>query len=98
MIIVNKFNTSQMKKYIIGSLAIATIAIAGWNFNQKSEVQLTDLALDNVEALASGEQNSPKMCYQTIVSGLNYLIRDCSHCGYTSASFYGGTYFCNSTW
>lgn len=55
MIIVNKFNTSQMKKYIIGSLAIATIAIAGWNFNQKSEVQLTDLALDNVEALASGE-------------------------------------------
>lgn len=55
MIIVNRFNTSQMKKYIIGSLAIATIAIAGWNFNQKSEVQLTDLALDNVEALASGE-------------------------------------------
>lgn len=47
MIIVNRFNTLQMKKYIIGSLAIATIAIAGWNFNQKSEVQLTDLALDN---------------------------------------------------
>ena len=47
MIIVNRFNTLQMKKYIIGSLAIATIVIAGWNFNQKSEVQLTDLALDN---------------------------------------------------
>ncbi|MBP8628435.1 MAG: hypothetical protein KBI04_07570 [Paludibacteraceae bacterium] len=47
-----------MKKKIIGSVLIAAIAVAaGWNFNQsKKEVDLSDLALANVEALAACEK------------------------------------------
>ena len=46
-----------MKKKIFGAVLIAAMALAaGWNFNQsKNEVVLSDLALANVEALASGE-------------------------------------------
>lgn len=46
-----------MKKKIFGVALIATMAVAaGWNFNQsKNEVELSELALTNVEALANGE-------------------------------------------
>ena len=46
-----------MKKKIFGAVIIAAMALAaGWNFNQsKNEVELSDLALANVEALANGE-------------------------------------------
>ncbi|MFY1613952.1 NVEALA domain-containing protein [Macellibacteroides fermentans] len=46
-----------MKKKIFGAALIAAMAItAGWNFNQsKNEVELSDLALANVEALANDE-------------------------------------------
>ena len=46
-----------MKKKIFGVALIAAIAVAaGWNFNQsKNEIALSDLALANIEALASYE-------------------------------------------
>lgn len=46
-----------MRKKIIGLTIIAAIATAaGWNMNQaENEVQLSDLAFENVEALAFGE-------------------------------------------
>lgn len=46
-----------MKKKIFGVALIAAMALAaGWNFNQsKNEVDLSDLALANVEALARKE-------------------------------------------
>ena len=42
---------------ILGVIAFAAIAAAaGWNYQQnKNEVQLSDLALENAEALARGE-------------------------------------------
>lgn len=44
-----------MKK-LFGIIAIVAIAAAGWNFNQsKNEVELSDLALANVEALANNQ-------------------------------------------
>lgn len=45
-----------MKKFF-GIIAIAAVATAaGWNFNQsQNEVELSDLALANVEALATPE-------------------------------------------
>lgn len=48
-----------MKKKIFGAALIAAMAVAaGWNFNQnKNEVELSDLALANVEALAQSESN-----------------------------------------
>lgn len=46
-----------MKKKIVGLAVIITITLAGWNFNKNSEVKLSDLALENTEALASGESD-----------------------------------------
>ena len=45
-----------MKKIILAIAVIATAAIAGWNYQQnKQNVVLSDLAMENVEALAKGE-------------------------------------------
>lgn len=47
-----------MGKKIIGVIAFAAIAVvAGWNYQQnKQDVVLSDLAMANVEALASCER------------------------------------------
>ena len=43
-------------KLIIGFIAVAVSALAGWNINKsQNEAFLSELALANVEALASGE-------------------------------------------
>ena len=54
-----------MKKKIIGSVLIAAMAIAAsWNFNQsKNEVELSDLALVNVDALAGCETITGGSCW-----------------------------------
>lgn len=44
-----------MKKILYSIAVIATVAIVGWNYRQNKEVELSDLAMENVEALASGE-------------------------------------------
>lgn len=47
-----------MRKKLIGVAVVAAIAVAAsWNFNQsKNEVEMSDLTLANVEALAGCEQ------------------------------------------
>jgi hypothetical protein len=47
----------KMKKKIISIAFVAAIAVAAaWNFTQsKAEIDMSNLALANVEALASGE-------------------------------------------
>ncbi|WP_102407784.1 NVEALA domain-containing protein [Parabacteroides bouchesdurhonensis] len=49
-----------MKKKLFGIAIVAMIAVAAaWNVNEnKSEVTLSDIALDNVEALARRESGS----------------------------------------
>lgn len=49
-----------MKKKILGAALIATVALAaGWNISRSNnDIQLSDLALSNMEALASGEGGS----------------------------------------
>lgn len=46
-----------MKKRILGTVIITVIALAaGWNFNQnENEVTISELTLDNIEALAQPE-------------------------------------------
>ncbi len=44
-----------MKKFLYAVAVIATVAIAGWNYQQNKEVELSDLAMANVEALARNE-------------------------------------------
>ncbi|RHJ93058.1 NVEALA domain-containing protein [Parabacteroides bouchesdurhonensis] len=48
-----------MKKKLFGIAIVAMIAVAAaWNMNEnKNEVTLSDVALDNVEALAEGESS-----------------------------------------
>ena len=50
-----------MGKKIIGVIAFAAIAaVAGWNYQQnKNEVQLSDLALENVEASLLQHRTAP---------------------------------------
>lgn len=62
-----------MKKKILGAAIITAMAVAaGWNYQQnKQSVELSDLAMANVEALAQEEGWGPiveKTCY-TAFSG-----------------------------
>ena len=52
-----------MKKFF-GIMAIAVVAAAaGWHYNQsQNELELSDLALANIEALASNESTVGKYC------------------------------------
>lgn len=48
-----------MKKVLLTVAVVATVAIAGWNYQQNQQsVELSDLALENVEALARSEDGS----------------------------------------
>lgn len=55
-----------MGKKFFGVIAfVAIAAAAGWNYQQNTnEVELSDLALENVEALASGESGCPNGCLE----------------------------------
>lgn len=45
-----------MKKVLYSVAVIATVAITGWTYQQSKQSEgLTELAMANVEALASGE-------------------------------------------
>ncbi|MDR1340908.1 MAG: NVEALA domain-containing protein [Prevotellaceae bacterium] len=51
-----------MKKKFFYLVCVVVIGIAAWNVSKSNnEVSLSDVALDNIEALASGE--SAKTCY-----------------------------------
>lgn len=54
-----------MKKKISGVIIIVAVAAATiWNFNQsKNEMTLSELALANVEALATPESDGGKNCW-----------------------------------
>ncbi len=61
-----------MKKIILAVAVVATAAIAGWNYQQSQQsVELSDLALENVEALARGENIGGGTCWGTGAGGAN---------------------------
>ena len=62
-----------MKKKILGAVLIAAMAVAtSWNFNQsKNEMEFSDLALANIEALANNEGSS-SMCVPMIGATCSY--------------------------
>ena len=57
-----------MKKKVFSFISFAAIAaVAGWNYNQNmNNVNLSDVALENVEALASGEGGRFDICHTNI--------------------------------
>lgn len=72
-----------MKKFLYAVAVIATVAIAGWNYQQNKEVELSDLAMENVEALAtpelkSGVRADTKDCYNEWIGGMGgYMAHVC---------------------
>lgn len=78
-----------MKKIILAVAVVATAAIAGWNYQQNQDkVEMSDLTMDNIEALASNE-NSPHGTLYGNSSGTRYCCcpgssscgaADCSGC------------------
>ena len=77
-----------MKKIILSIAVIATAAIAGWNYQQnQTNTELSDLALANIEALASGEgERGTGTCYHTITSQAGSKILYCATCTYIEES------------
>ena len=63
---IHQYNTDMGKK-ILGVIALVAIAAAiGWNYQQNNqEVEFSDLALANVEALAYNEssEHCERLCY-----------------------------------
>ena len=66
-----------MKKALDAAAVIATITIAGWNYQQNKEVELSDLAMENVETLANGESESNLDCEGL----LGICSFECDKCG-----------------
>lgn len=82
-----------MKKFL-GIIAIAAVVTtAGWNFNQsKNEVKLSELALENIEALALGESGNGSMNQEYVcrkcgstVTGCFYCTEDPNYCNCTAS-------------
>jgi len=61
-----------MRKKILGIAVMAVVAVAAaWNINQsENEIKLSDLALDNVEALASGEADIAVTLGEDVLSNI----------------------------
>ena len=72
-----------MKNKIIGFIAFAAIAVAaGWGYIQnKQNVELSDLALENVEALADNEYHGDYCSWRTGCSSLTGWIAICDEWG-----------------
>lgn len=90
-----KVKINTMKR-IIGIILIAVAAVtAGWNFSQsQNEVKLSDLALANIEALASGEFNEGTCRYsQDGSTGMCNIRKDHALELYYS---FGGHWCCDS--
>ena len=75
-----------MKKKVFSFIAFAAIAaVAGWNYNQNmNNVNLSDLALENVEALANGESEGNVRCCidpgDTCVLSTGDILQDFDEC------------------
>ena len=68
-----------MKKKLLSALIVAAAALAGWHYyTQNDEIQLSDLALENVEALAQNESGLIQ-CAQYCLFDYNY---ECHVYGY----------------
>ncbi|MDR2919118.1 MAG: NVEALA domain-containing protein [Tannerella sp.] len=57
---------NNMKKNVVEfTLLVAIVVAAGWNVSQnKSEAELSEFAIENIEALASGEGEVVVTCNQ----------------------------------
>lgn len=73
-----------MKKKILGTVVMAAVALtAGWNISQsENDVKFSDLALDNVEALAECEKTGGSCWLDSRSICCDAGDFGCSPCGY----------------
>lgn len=73
-----------MKKTIIKSAFVAAfIAVAGYAaYHSQHDMELSELAMENVEALASGEGTGSKTCYNTITTMEGSQVLYCQTCSW----------------
>ena len=64
-----------MKKFLYSVAVIDTVAIAGWNYQQNKEVELSKLILEETEAVAHNEINPPRRRL-AFVGGMSYCTSD----------------------
>ena len=88
-----------MKKVLLSSIfAVALIATAGYGVNKsmKSDANLSDLALANVEALADGESGDGEDCYNTITTKRASKVLYCGTCSWVDGTsiLFSGTDKC----
>ena len=70
-----------MKTKKISTITIIAIAVAlNVSISNKKTDKASLLALANVEALASGEENTGNQCYRSYASGGVSFFRDCDTC------------------
>lgn len=80
------------KRFISIILGVAVVTVATWNI-LGNEVTLSDLALENTEALAAGEvvggggEGSKSKCYNTITTKEGCLVKYCQTCSYVSGTY-----------
>lgn len=69
-------------KKLLGIITVvAIVAAAGWNFSQsQNEVEMSDLALANVEALARGEGGNGSMNQEYICRKCGAEFEGCFWC------------------
>ncbi|MDR2119829.1 MAG: NVEALA domain-containing protein [Tannerella sp.] len=89
------------KKILVFMIVMAIVALAGWNVSQsRSEEGLSDVALENVEALAEGEAtitcSNPNsnpyggQCYEMDTTSCGGSWCGCRFSGYQSDFCYYG--------
>jgi len=89
-----------MKKVIISSIfAVALLTTAGFGVNKsmKSDANLSDLTLINIEALAEGESGGENVCYDTVTTKAGVQTRYCGTCEFinnSTPSFWAGSKKC----
>ena len=88
----------RIKKIAAMAMIVAVAVTAGWNFYQNmQEVEMNELALANVEALANEESGGLSITCYSSNNGSSFLCK-CGSCtwGYTKTSSKGTCYFLDS--
>lgn len=95
-------NLYVMKKSLMKStlaVVFTVVAIYGFYVSQRDDVEISDLVLANIEALASGESGGQSLkCYKTVSSGGGGMMTHVTYCGTCSAvlaNAYSSEWQCN---
>ncbi|WP_118194491.1 NVEALA domain-containing protein [Albibacterium indicum] len=81
------------KKILTASAAIVVALFAAINLNiKKDDNNISMLTMNNIEALATGEEDDKETCYNTITTKEGSQVRYCQTC-----EFVDGTYAWNSS-